>query len=104
MHLAFVACSHLVRWQLGRVECVGGQDETTGLVDEGLASGERGGQRAVDLGGHLVGASVWSRSTPCAIAGMGAHRTGGQRDGLQVPLEVRKGLRRIGFTGKGSAA
>ena len=66
MYLAFVACQQLLRWQLGGVEFVGGQDETTVLVDEGLPGGEHGGQSSIDLVDHLVGSSVWSKSAPCA--------------------------------------
>jgi len=40
MDLACVACSHLVRRQVGGVEFVGGQDETPMLVDAGLAGSE----------------------------------------------------------------
>jgi hypothetical protein len=77
MSLALVAGPHLWRGQVGRVECGGGQDATTVLVDEGWPGGARGGQRAVALGDHLVGSSVWSRSAPCAIAGLGVYRAGG---------------------------
>ena len=112
MYLAFVACQQLLRWQLGGVEFVGGQDETTVLVDDettvlvddGLPGGEHGGQSSIDLVDHLVGSSVWSKSAPCARVGLRAHRAGGQIDSLHVPLEGRKGLTRSGFTRKGGAA
>jgi hypothetical protein len=93
-----------VRRQLGGVEFIGGQDATTVLVDAGLPGRECRGQGSVDLVDHLVGSSVWSGAAPFAIAGLHAHRAGGEIDGLQVPLEGRKSLTRIGFTGKGGAA
>ena len=55
MRLAFVGVQQLLRWQLGGVEFVGGQDETTVLVDEGLSGRKRGDQAPLDLVDHLRG-------------------------------------------------
>jgi hypothetical protein len=45
--------------RVGLVEFIGGQDATTGLVDEALARRARGSQGPVDLGENLVGLRVW---------------------------------------------
>ena len=59
MRLAFVGVQQLLRWQLGGVEFVGGQDKTPGLVDEGWSGRTRGGQGPLDLVDHCSGC------TPC---------------------------------------
>ena len=76
MRLAFVGVQQLLRWQLGGVEFVGGQDETTVLVDEGLSGRKRGGQAPLDLVDHLLGLHAWSGASPFAIARRCAHGAG----------------------------
>jgi hypothetical protein len=85
--LPFVAFPNRLRRQLGEVECMGGQDDTPGLVDEGLAGRERGSQGPVDLVDHLGGSSLLSGSAPCAIAGRCAHRAGAQQRGVPCLLK-----------------
>lgn len=82
MSLAFVAFQKLVRRQLGVVDFVGRQDETTVLVDEGLASRERRGQGPFDVIDHLVGVSPLSGASSLAIAGRSAHGTAVEEGGL----------------------
>src|SRR5262245_34618797 len=64
VHLPFVAFQHLLRRQMRGVKFIGGQDETTVLVDKGLPGGERRGQSPVDLVDHLSGSGIRSGSTP----------------------------------------
>src|SRR5262249_31980066 len=104
IHLAFVAFQDRLRWQLGGIELIGGQDETTLLVNAGLAGREGRGQGPVDLVEHLVGWRPVSGASPFAIAGYNAHRARGEKRGLQVLLEGHKRLTRIRFARKGSTA
>jgi len=92
-----------VRRQLGGVEFIIGRDETTVLDDEGLPGSKHGGPSPVDLVYHLSGSSIWSGSTPIAIAGRRAHRAGTQRRRMQGLLEGQKRLTRLAFTGKEGA-
>lgn len=104
MHLAFIAFQHRLRRQVGGVELMSGQDETTLLVNEGLAGREGRGQGPVDLVDHLVGLWPLSGASPCAIAGQSAHRARAQRRGLQILLEGPKCLTGISVTRQGGTA
>jgi hypothetical protein len=104
MPLALVACQHLWRGPWGLVTFVGGQDDTTVLVDEGLSGRARGGQGPLDLVDHLVGLRVSPRTSPVATARLRAHRAGGQECGLHPLLNSSQGLPRLRFTGTGGAA
>ena len=66
----------------GIIEFIGGQDETTVLIDETLTRSERGRQSPVDVVDDLVGLCVSSGTPPFAIAGLSVHRTRGQGGGL----------------------
>jgi hypothetical protein len=104
MRLALVTIQQLLRWQVGRVECVGGQYETAVLVDEGLAGRTRGGQGPFNVVDPLIGLYAWSGASAFAITGRRAPGTGPQLCGLQVLCEGSKRLPRIGFTRQGDAA
>lgn len=104
MHLAFVACSHLLGWQGGVVECIGGQDETTVLVHQRLTGGDPHGERAVELRHDLGRWCVLAWASSLVIAGGGADGALGQEGSLQALRKGRQSLRRIGSTGKSRAA
>ena len=53
MHVAFVAGSHLLGRQLGVIQLIGGEEETTVLVDAVLPGRERAGQGPCDVVDHL---------------------------------------------------
>jgi hypothetical protein len=86
------------RWPWGFGPCVGGQDDTTVLVDERLWGRERGGPGPVDVGDDLVGVGAWPRSSAFAIAGRRVHRAGGQAGGRQALRNGRKRLLRLHCT------
>ena len=69
MLLAFVACSQRLRRYLGVVECIGGEDATTVLVDERLSGSEGGGEGPFDCLDDLRRLGRLPRSSPLAIAG-----------------------------------
>lgn len=66
--LAFVACSQLLRWQLGVVECIGGEDETTLLIDEWLMGSDGGRESPFDSIDDLGREGALARSPPLVIA------------------------------------
>jgi hypothetical protein len=104
MHLAFIAFQKLLWRQVGVVEFVSGQDETTVLVDEHLSGREREGQGAVNGVDHLVRWGSARGASPFAIAGPNVHRTRGEERGLQGVLEGSKRLTYIRFACTGGTA
>jgi hypothetical protein len=104
MRLAVVAFQQLLRGQWSGVACVGGQDDTTVLVDAGLSGRTRGGQGPRALGAQLSGLHALSGASPRAIAGRHAHGARPQNRGLPVLREGGKRLTRIGFARNGDAA
>ena len=74
MLLAFVACSQRLRRYLGVVECIGGEDATTVLVDERLSGSEGGGEGPFDCLNqttrHWYTGSVYK----CAVPSYSGHQ------------------------------
>ena len=103
-HLACIAFQHRWRRQVGGVERMRGQDDTTLLVNEGLAGSEGRGPGPVDVVDHLVGWCPLSGASPCAIAGQRAHRARAQNRGLQIRLEGPTCLTGLRFTRTGGTA
>jgi hypothetical protein len=89
MHLALVARQQLWGRQVSRVEVVGGQPDTTLLVEEGLSGRERRGPSPLDLVDQLRGLRPVSRAAPCARAGPRVHRAGAQQRGLHGLRQAR---------------
>jgi hypothetical protein len=101
IHLTFVACEAFLGWELGVVEVVRSEDETTLLLNEGLLSRYPRGQGPDNLVDHVVGLSALARSPSRAIASRGAAGERVQASSLQPLRNGRERLSRIGFTGKG---
>jgi hypothetical protein len=104
MPLAFVAFEACLRWPLGGVEFVGGQDETTVPINERLPSGSLRGQSPFDSVDHVVGWSALARSPSLAITWRGAEGALGQASGLHTWRKGHQRLPRIGVTSQGRAA
>src|SRR5688572_5669436 len=104
MSLPFVSVKHLLGRQLGLVQCVGGQDEITLLVNERLTGRDPRGQGGFDRGDARVGLCAGARSPSLPIAWRGADGARVEERGLQVLRKTRQRLSGIRFTGKGRAA
>jgi hypothetical protein len=104
LDLASITVQKFLRCQWGMVAGVGGQDNTTVLIKQGVAGRERGRSGPVALVHHLIGGHASPRSSPLIIARGRAHRAGIQDRRLSGLLEGRKRLTRIGFARTGGAA
>jgi hypothetical protein len=102
--LALGAWPHLLRGPWGLVPCVGGQEETTGRVDEGGAGRQRGGQGPRERVAPLVGVRGSPRASPFARARLRAPRAGGQDGGRPTRLQGGQGLTRLRCARQGGAA
>src|SRR5712664_1848965 len=104
MGLAFIAGSQFLGGQQGLVACIGCEDETTLLVNEGRSGSDGGGERPCDSIDDLGrwGALAWSSTL--AIVGCRTHRDLVQARGGSSWRQRRQCLLRIRFTGKRHAA
>ena len=74
MDLAFVAGQQLSWGQLGGVECIGGQDETTVLREPGLSRGEGRCEGALNLIDHPFERGGLAWPSPLGVAHDGLDR------------------------------
>jgi hypothetical protein len=102
--LACRACDQRLGGSPGVVECMGGAEEATLLVDKRLPGSACGGEGPFDTGDDLVGVDARARSPPLARAGRGAQGDLVQDRRRHAGATGRKGLRGIHCTGNGRAA
>lgn len=93
-----------MRWQLGFVQFVRGEDETTLLVDKRLTGCDPRSEGSCDVVDDLVRLCLRARSSPLPVAWRRADGALVEQCGLQVVDKMRQGLLGICFTGKGGAA
>jgi hypothetical protein len=98
--LPFVSVQHRLRRQLGLVQFVCGQDETTLLVDERLPGRDARRQGSFDMVDDLDGWRVLAWAPPLGLAWERVDGALGHVSGLQVLGKTRQRLSGIRFTGK----
>jgi hypothetical protein len=86
------------------IQCVGGQEETPGLVAACLSGRERRSPGSGDLLDHVVGWHAWPGASPFPRAGQRAPCAGGQARGVPVLRQRRQCLPRVRVAGQGGAA
>src|SRR4030095_1997259 len=104
IRLPLVSGHRLWRWQLGLVQFVRREDETTVLVDKGLTGRDPRSESSYDVVDDLVGLCLRAGSPPLPIAWRGADGALVEKRGLQVVDKMCQGLLGIRFTGKGGEA
>jgi hypothetical protein len=102
--LAFIGFEPCLRRQLGRVECIGGQDETALLRHQGLTSRHHRRQGSGHVVHHSWRLGAWPRAATLPVARCGMDRPVLHGGGLQGLCTGGEGLLGIGFTGEGGAA
>ena len=102
--VALITGAQRRRGEAGVSECLGSEDDTTGLGEQGLTGGDPPGARAVALRDELGRWWAVTWAPRLVIAWGGAEGALGHDGGLHALGKACQGLLRIGGTGQGRAA